>query len=163
DRGGPPPRAGRASLRLPPRRGHGRWSRHPRSRPPAAPPHRPALARLLVRHVQGGHPGPRQRQPALDAGGVQRRSRRPSSPHLLLFSPLLYLRGGGDSLFVNLFFPLVAVNAYYFGRWVGLLLTLLAGLLYWAAALLAPPAAAWTAVAILMGLVGLPAFAVGHV
>ena len=82
---------------------------------------------------------------------------------LLLIFALLYLTGGGDSLFVNLFFPLVAVNAYYFGRWVGLFLTLLAGLLYWAAALLAPPAAAWTAVAILMGLVGLPAFAVGHV
>jgi signal transduction histidine kinase len=82
---------------------------------------------------------------------------------LLLIFALLYLTGGGDSLFVNLFFPLVAVNAYYFGRWVGLLLTLLAGLLYWAAALLAPPAASWTAVVILIGLVGLPAFAVGHV
>jgi signal transduction histidine kinase len=76
---------------------------------------------------------------------------------------LLYLTGGGDSPFVNLFFPLVAVNAYYFGRWVGLFLTLVAGLLYWAAAWLAPPEAAWTAVVILMGLVGLPAFALGHV
>jgi signal transduction histidine kinase len=76
---------------------------------------------------------------------------------------LLYLTGGGDSPFVNLFFPLVAVNAYYFGRWVGLFLTLVAGLLYWAAAWLAPPQAAWTAVVILMGLVGLPAFALGHV
>ena len=82
---------------------------------------------------------------------------------LSLIFALLYLTGGGDSLFVNLFFPLVAVNAYYFGRWVGLVLTLLAGLLYWAAALLAPPEASWTAVVILMGLVGLPAFAVGHV
>jgi signal transduction histidine kinase len=82
---------------------------------------------------------------------------------LLIIFALLYLTGGGDSLFVNLFFPLVAVNAYYFGRWVGLVLTLMAGLLYWAAALLAPPAASWTAVVILMGLVGLPAFAVGHV
>ena len=76
---------------------------------------------------------------------------------------LLYLTGGGDSPFVNLFFPLVAVNAYYFGRWVGLFLTLVAGLLYWAAAWLAPPETAWTAVVILMGLVGLPAFALGHV
>jgi signal transduction histidine kinase len=82
---------------------------------------------------------------------------------LSLIFALLYLTGGGDSPFVNLFFPLVAVNAYYFGRWVGLFLTLVAGLLYWAAARLAPPEAAWTAVVILMGLVGLPAFALGHV
>src|SRR5215467_10675449 len=82
---------------------------------------------------------------------------------MMLIFALLYLTGGGDSLFVNLFYPLLAVNAYYFGRWVALILTMLAGLFYWAAALLAPPAAAWTAVAILMGMVGLPAFAVGHV
>ncbi len=82
---------------------------------------------------------------------------------LLLVFALLYLTGGGDSPFVNLFFPLVAVNAYYFGRWVGLFLTLLAGLLYWAAARVAPPEATWTAVVILMALVGLPAFALGHV
>jgi len=43
------------------------------------------------------------------------------------------------------------------------LLTGVAGLLYWTAAWLAPPEAAWTAVVILMGLVGLPAFALGHV
>src|SRR6266542_2378501 len=55
---------------------------------------------------------------------------------LLLIFALLYLTGGGDSLFVNLFFPLVAVNAYYFGRWVGLLLTLMSGLLYWESSLL---------------------------
>jgi signal transduction histidine kinase len=82
---------------------------------------------------------------------------------LLLVFALLFLTGGGDSPFVNLFFPLVAVNAYYFGRWVGLFLTFLAGLLYWAAARLAPPEAAWTAVVTLMGQVGLPAFALGHV
>src|SRR5437773_12158773 len=46
---------------------------------------------------------------------------------------------------------------------MGLLLTGVAGLLYWTAAWLAPPEAAWTAVVILMGLVGLPAFALGHV
>ena len=81
----------------------------------------------------------------------------------LLVFLLLFLTGGGDSPFVNLFYPLVAVNAYYFGRWVGLFLALVAGLLYWAAASLAPPAAAWTAVVNLMTFVGLPAFAVGHV
>jgi signal transduction histidine kinase len=82
---------------------------------------------------------------------------------LLLVFALLYLTGGGDSPFVNLFFPLVAVNAYYFGRWIGLLLTLVTGLLYWGAAKLVPPETAWTAVAILMGQIGLPAFALGHV
>src|SRR5438034_5231948 len=70
---------------------------------------------------------------------------------LLLVFSLVYLTGGGDSLFVNLFFPLVVVNAYYFGRWAGLFLSLLAGLLYWAAAALATPEAAWTAVVMLMG------------
>jgi signal transduction histidine kinase len=83
---------------------------------------------------------------------------------LLLVFALLYLTGGGDSPFVNLFYPLVVVNAYYFGRWAGLFLTFLGpGLLYWAAARLAPPQAAWTAVVILMGQIGLPAFALGHV
>ncbi len=82
---------------------------------------------------------------------------------LLLVFALLYLTGGGDSPFVSLFFPLVAVNAYYYGRWVGLLLAALAGLLFWTAAWLALPGAAWTAVAILMGMVGLPAYALGHV
>src|SRR5713226_3119219 len=82
---------------------------------------------------------------------------------LLLIFGLLYLTGGGDSPFVNLFFPLVAVNAYYFGRWMGLLLTGVAGLLYWTAAWMAPPDVAWTAVAIVMGQLGLPAFALGHV
>ncbi len=82
---------------------------------------------------------------------------------LLLVFALLYLTGGGDSPFVSLFFPLVAVNAYYYGRWVGLLLAAVAGLLFWTAAWLALPGAAWTAVAILMGMVGLPAYALGHV
>jgi signal transduction histidine kinase len=85
------------------------------------------------------------------------------SVDVLLVFALLYLTGGGDSPFVNLFYPLVAVNAYYFGRGVGLLLTALAGLLYWTAGWLAAPRAAWTAVAILMGQIGLPAYALGHV
>src|SRR5262249_6780798 len=82
---------------------------------------------------------------------------------LLLVFMLLYLTGGGDSLFVNLFYPLAAVNAYYFGRGGGLLLAVLAGLLYWTAAWLSPTRAAWTAVAILVGQIGLPAYALGHV
>jgi signal transduction histidine kinase len=82
---------------------------------------------------------------------------------LVLVFALLILTGGGDSTWVNLFFPLVAVNAYYFGRWMGLVLTAVAGGLYWTAGWLAPPQAAWTAVVILMGMVGLPAYALGHV
>ena len=82
---------------------------------------------------------------------------------LALIFALLYLTGGGDSPFVNLFYPLVAVNAYYFGRWMGLLLTAVAGLIYWTAAYIATPAATWTAVVNLIGLVGLPAYALGHV
>jgi len=82
---------------------------------------------------------------------------------LLMIFALLYLTGGGDSPFVNLFYPLVAVNAYYFGWRMGLLLTAVAGLLYWTAAWLASPMAAWTGVVNLMGLVGLPAYALGHV
>ena len=82
---------------------------------------------------------------------------------LVLIFFLVLLTGGGDSPFVNLFYPLVAVNAYYFGRWMGLLLTAVAGLIYWTAAWLAPPEAAWTAVTTLMGQVGLPAYALGHV
>src|SRR5262249_50310380 len=81
---------------------------------------------------------------------------------LLLIFALLYLTGGGDSLFVNLFYPLVAVNAYYFGRWVGLLLTLMAGLLYWEGAFLAPPEASLTAVVILIAFLLLPPFPRGH-
>ncbi|HEV8457098.1 MAG TPA: ATP-binding protein [Methylomirabilota bacterium] len=82
---------------------------------------------------------------------------------LLLVFALLYLTGGGDSLFYLLFFPLVGVNAYYFGPWMGLLMALLAGLLYAAAAALVPPWVGWTPPIILMGLVGLPAYALGHV
>ncbi|PYM71708.1 MAG: hypothetical protein DME10_15155 [Candidatus Rokuibacteriota bacterium] len=82
---------------------------------------------------------------------------------MLLVFALLYLTGGGDSPYATLFYPLVGVNAYYFGRSVALLLTVVAGLLYWTAAWLAPPGAAWTAVAILTGFVGLPAYALGHV
>jgi len=82
---------------------------------------------------------------------------------MLLVFVLLYLTGGGDSLFYLLFFPLVAVNAYYFGPRAGLVMALLAGLLFAAAAALAPPWVGWTPVMILSGLVGLPAFALGHV
>ena len=41
---------------------------------------------------------------------------------LLIVFALLYLTGGGESLYYLLFFPLLAINAYYFGRAVGLVL-----------------------------------------
>jgi two-component system, NtrC family, sensor kinase len=82
---------------------------------------------------------------------------------MLLVFALIYLTGGGESLYYNLFFPLVAINAYYFGRAVGLVITLVAGLMFWTACYFAPPPATWGAVVILMGLVGLPAFALAHV
>jgi signal transduction histidine kinase len=82
---------------------------------------------------------------------------------LLLVFVLLYLTGGGYSLFYLLFFPLVTVNAYYFGPIAGLLMAVVAGLLYAAAAWLLPPWVGWIPVIILAGLVGLPAFALGHV
>ena len=82
---------------------------------------------------------------------------------LLLVFFLLCLTGGAYSLFYLLFFPLVAVNAFYFGPWVGLSLALVAGLLYAAAAALAKPWAGWTPVIMLMLLMGLPAYALGLV
>jgi len=82
---------------------------------------------------------------------------------LLLVFTLLYLTGGGDSLFYLLFFPLVAVNAYYFGPWVGLGAALVAGGLYTLAAWLVPPWVGWTPGFILAALVGLPAATLGVV
>ena len=63
---------------------------------------------------------------------------------LLLVFVLVFLTGGGGSLFYLLFFPLVTVNAYYFGPWVALAAALMAGGLMAAAATLAPPWIGWT-------------------
>lgn len=82
---------------------------------------------------------------------------------LALVFVLLYLTGGGYSLFYNLFFPLVAVNAYYFGPGVAFGAALIAGALYAAAAALAPPWVGWTPVVLLTVLFGLPAVTVGLV
>lgn len=82
---------------------------------------------------------------------------------LLLVFVLMFLTGGGDTLFYLLFFPLVAVNAYYFGPWVGLAAALIAGGLFAAAAALAPPWVGWNGVTILAVLVGLPAVTLGLV
>lgn len=82
---------------------------------------------------------------------------------LALVFVLLYLTGGGDSFFYVLFFPLVAVNAYYFGPRVALAASLIAGALYAIAAALVPPWVGWPSVASLSVLVGLPAVSLGHV
>ncbi len=82
---------------------------------------------------------------------------------LLLIFALLYLTGGGASLFYLLFFPLLAVNAYYFGPTMGFTGAVVAGLLYAAAAALSGDWVGWNPVILLIGLFGLPALAVGIV
>ena len=82
---------------------------------------------------------------------------------LVLVFTLLCLTGGGDSLFYLLFFPLVAVNAYYFGPWVGLAAALTAGGLYTLSAYLVPPWVGWIPGTILGAFFGLPAVTVGLV
>lgn len=82
---------------------------------------------------------------------------------LSLVFVLLCLTGGADSVFYLLFFPLVAVNAYYFGPVVALGATLVSGGLYAAAQMLVPPWAGWVSVVIFSVLVGLPAVALGLV
>jgi signal transduction histidine kinase len=82
---------------------------------------------------------------------------------LALVFVLLYLTGGGDSFFYVLFFPLVGVNAYYFGPRVALVAALTAGGLYALAAALVPPWVGWPSVVSLSVLVGLPAVSLGHV
>jgi len=82
---------------------------------------------------------------------------------LLIVFALLFLTGGGDSLYYLLFFPLLAINAYYFGRAVGLVLSVVAGLLFAASSWLVPPWVGWVPVMILVAFFGLPAFAIAHV
>jgi signal transduction histidine kinase len=82
---------------------------------------------------------------------------------LLLVFVLIVLTGGGASLFYLLFFPLVTVNAYYFGPWVALAASLTAGGLMAAAAALAPPWIGWLGVTLLIVLFGMPAVIVGIV
>jgi signal transduction histidine kinase len=82
---------------------------------------------------------------------------------LLLVFVLQSLTGGAESLFYHLFFPLVAVNAYYFGPWVGLGAAVVAGGLYAASAALVPPWVGWTPPLILAALFGLPAVTLGLV
>ncbi len=82
---------------------------------------------------------------------------------LLLVFILLCLTGGVDSVFYLLFFPLVAVNAYYFGPWVGLGAAVVASGLYAWSTVLVPPWVGWTPPVIVAALAGLPAVTLGLV
>jgi len=82
---------------------------------------------------------------------------------LLLVFVLLCLTGGWDSVFYLLFFPLVAVNAYYTGPWVGLGAAVVAGGLYAWSAVLVPPWGGWIPVVIVAAIAGLPAVTLGLV
>jgi signal transduction histidine kinase len=82
---------------------------------------------------------------------------------LLLVFVLMCLTGAGDSVFYLLFFPLVVVNAYYFGPWVGLGAAVVAGGLQAWSTVLVPPWVGWTPHLILAALAGLPAVTLGLV
>jgi signal transduction histidine kinase len=82
---------------------------------------------------------------------------------LLLVFALLSLTGAAESLFYLLFFPLVAVNAYYFGPRVGLGAALLAGGLYTLSTWIIPPWAGWFPGVLLSAMFGLPAITLGLV
>ena len=82
---------------------------------------------------------------------------------LLLVFVLLCLTGAGDSVYYLLFFPLVVVNAYYFGPWVGLGAAVVAAGLYAWSTVLVPPWVGWTPHLILVALAGLPAVTLGLV
>jgi signal transduction histidine kinase len=82
---------------------------------------------------------------------------------LLLVFALLCLTGAADSLFYLLFFPLVAVNGYYFGPRVGFGAALVAGGLYALSAWLVPPWVGWTPAVLLAAMWGLPAVTLGLV
>ena len=74
---------------------------------------------------------------------------------------LVWFTGGGESHFSLLFFPLVALDAYYFGPGVGVLAAVLASGLLGAATGLA--AASWTHIGARAVLLNLLALALGHV
>ena len=82
---------------------------------------------------------------------------------LALIFVLLCLTGGWESVFYLLFFPLVVVNAYYFGPWVGLGAAVVAGGLYAWSTILVPPWVGWIPVLIVVVLAGLPAVTLGLV
>ncbi len=82
---------------------------------------------------------------------------------LALVFVLLCLTGGGDSFYYALFFPLVGVNAYYFGPRIAGVAALTAGALFALAGWLVPPWVGWPSVLFLSVGWGLPAVFLGYV
>jgi signal transduction histidine kinase len=82
---------------------------------------------------------------------------------LLLVFVLLCLTGAVYSVYYLLFFPLVVVNAYYFGPWVGLGAAVVASGLYAWSTVLVPPWVGWPGTMIVAALAGLPAMTLGLV
>ena len=76
---------------------------------------------------------------------------------------LVWFTGGAESHFYLLFYPLVALDAYYFGPSLGLLAAIVASALLGAANWLVPPVAPWPHLASRAALLGLLALALGHV
>lgn len=76
---------------------------------------------------------------------------------------LVWFTGGGESHFYLLFYPLVALNAYYFGPGIGFLAAGLASGLLAVANWLVTPATTWPHVGSRAMLLGLLALALGYV
>ena len=76
---------------------------------------------------------------------------------------LVWFTGGTESHFYLLFYPLVALDAYYFGPAIGIATALVASALLGIANVLVSPLAPWAHVASRAALLGLLALALGHV
>jgi signal transduction histidine kinase len=76
---------------------------------------------------------------------------------------LVWFTGGAESHFYLLFYPLVALDAYYFGPRLGVLVAIAAWALLGLANWLVPPVAPWAHLASRAALLGLLALALGHV
>ena len=122
-------------------------------------PLRYLLARHVVRGVQGVHPGAGHREPPRDGphlhgrarGGSSWSSRSCTSPAV----PTASSTSSSSRWWRSTRTTLAAGSGSSWPWW--------RGSSHAAAAALAPPWVGWTPVIILMGLVGLPAFALGHV
>ena len=76
---------------------------------------------------------------------------------------LVWFTGGGESHFYLLFYPLVALDAYYFGPGIGTLAAALSAGLMAVAGLLTPATLTWAHVGARAALLGLLGLALGHI
>jgi len=76
---------------------------------------------------------------------------------------LVWFTGGGESHFYLLFYPLVALDAYYFGPRIGTLAATLSSGLMAVAGLLTPAPLVWAHVGARAALLGLLGLALGHI